>query len=395
MNMTENNNNNQLDSIILDVLGDAIYESKIINHFQYGHNLLQSTVQIDELFSMLDTIIKKVLNVVGDLIPDINLAPYKDGLIDSTRANLCWVSLDENYYGIMLNTHKGTTYRPFTESNIKELLMTGQFSSWYLVSKIQNLSYLIAKDNANKEITVSYFRQLIIDIIERYFKNHETSTIYHPSGMVGLADLDDVFIRMQSLNTRSIVPAASIEAHEAVTTSQSLIKTLSGTICWQYFSDIHLVEMNSKWAEKILSSKYLNKRSDVEAFLEETFVKRNGKSTMPNEYCYISYYPFNTSYVDLNYVVECQLRGYVEVEYDNGEIETVYPDTQPFVIQKGKNDIYIMTVIKLNTDITKSIKGIVNKKSVDENSKFGADNHLEHMKLICSCTGVSKRNEDS
>ena len=114
-----------LDYKITNKLQQAIHESRILEHFQYGHNLLQSSVQIDEIFSMINSIIDKVLEVVDDIIPDLNLAPYKEGCVDPNRANLCWIELQDGYYGLILNTHLGIKFRQFDKIEIQNLLLNG------------------------------------------------------------------------------------------------------------------------------------------------------------------------------------------------------------------------------------------------------------------------------
>jgi len=375
-----------LDYKIKNTLQQAIHESKILEHFQYGHNLLQSPVQIDEVFAMIKTILDKVLGVVEDVIPDLNLAPYKEGFIDPSRANLCWIELKDGYYGLILNTHLGIRFRQFDQEEIKNLLLTGQISSWYLVSKIQNLSYLLASDN-NEDITVEYFRQLIIDIIERFFSEHENSKKYHPLGKVSADDLQSVFAKIQIQNTRNDpLPAedtVSKEKTSGPSWTQSLIKTQTNEICWQSAPNFRLYKVDSSYAKKLLDSKYFNECSDVEAFLESTYKKRKDSKNLPNEFCFISHEKFDVPYVDLNYVVECQMRGFIEVEYSTGEKVKIYPDTQPFVIAKGKNDISFMVVIKLDNDITKQVKQVIVENT--QNGKM-----LPDLCLVCSFTGISQ-----
>lgn len=373
-----------LDYKITNKLQQAIHESRILEHFQYGHNLLQSSVQIDEIFSMINSIIDKVLEVVDDIIPDLNLAPYKEGYVDPNRANLCWIELQDGYYGLILNTHLGIKFRQFDKIEIQNLLLTGQLSSWYLVSKIQNLSYLLANDG-DENITVEYFRQLIIDIIERFMSEHENNKKYHPLGKVDADHLQSVFAKVQIQNTSSILPAAeevNDEKNGAVW-SQSLIKTQTNEICWQSSPNFRLYQVDASYASKILTSNYLNECSDVEAFLESTYKKRKGSANKPNEFCFISRENFDVPYVDMNYVVECQLRGFIEVKYSNDEIVKIYPDTQPFVIDKGKNNISFITVIKLDNNITRQVKEIVTK-----NTTIGK--MLPDLCLVCSFTGISK-----
>lgn len=374
-----------LDYKIKNTLTQAIRETQILEHFQYGHNLLQSPVQIDEIFSMINTILEKVLNVVNDIIPDINLAPYREGYVDPNRANLCWIELKDDYYGLILNTHLGIRYRQFDQEDIQNLLLNGQISSWYLVSKIQNLSYLLASDN-NENITVEYFRQLIIDIIERFMYEHETNPKFHPLGQVDAEHLESVFAKIQIQNTRTEPQPAKEDASKednTATWTQSLIKTQTNEICWQSAPNFRLYQVDASYAAKILTSEYFNERSDVEVFLESTFKKRKGSKSTPNEFCFISREKFDVPYVDLNYVVECQMRGFIEVEYSTGEKVKIYPDTQPFVIAKGKNDISFMVVIKLDNDITKQVKQVIVKNT--QNGKM-----LPDLCLVCSFTGISQ-----
>jgi hypothetical protein len=371
-----------LDKNISNALNEAIVASKIIGHFQYGHNVFQSPVQINEIFSMLDTVIDKVLDAIDDVIPDINLAPYADGKVDPTRANLCWIELKKDYYGLMLNTHKGIKYRPFSDEDIQNLLLNGQVSSWFLVSKIQNLAYLLATDD-DKTITVKYFKSLIIGIIERFFDAHENDKDYHPAGEVSFENLDSIISRLQIQNTKpAIVPSNDDKGSDA-NWSQSIITTPIHQICWQSASNFRLYFMRHTDALKIISSTYLNNRSDVEVFLESTYKKFRGSSTVPNEFCFLASNRLNVPYVDLNYVVESQLQGYLEVEYESGEREKIYPDTQPVVINKGKNDISFIVVVKLDNNITKKVKRVI-METADGIS------YLPNLKLACSFTGISE-----
>ena len=293
-----------------DILYQAIQESQILSRFQYGHNLLQSPVQIDEVFSMLDTILDKILNVVNDVIPDINMAPYAEGKIDSNRANLCWIELDDGYYGLILNTYIGTVYKDFDEDDIQKLLLTGQNSSWYLISKIQNLSYLLS----NTKTAINFFRSLIIDIINKFVTDHEKSN-YHPAGMVTLENIDRVFSKMQIQNTTSIITNDGKSKNLGEWT-QSIITTSKNKICWQ-FADLSLQEINSEDALSFITSKYLNERQDVKAFLDST---HNSKyQHHPNVFCFISVGEFINPYNDLNYEVECQLQGTMTLKYENGQ----------------------------------------------------------------------------
>ena len=374
-----------LDLQLNNILTQAIAESKIISHFQYGHNLLQSPVQIDEIFGMLDTVVKKVIDEIEDIIPDINLAPYEDGKVDPSRANLCWIQLKRNYYGLILNTHTGITYNPFTDEDIQNLLLNGQCRSWYLVSKIQNLSYLVATENENSSVdsAIKYFKSLIIDIIERFFSDHENSKLYHPAGKVSINNLDKVISRAQIQNTRDITPATNDKSTDG-TRSQSLIKTPTGDICWQSVSNKPLIMINYSNVAKLIQSEYLFERSDVETLLKSTFEKRNGKLGLPNEFCFFADYQFAIPYINLNYIVESQLQGYIEVEFSDGETRKIYPDAQPIVFMKGKNNIIFVVIIKLDNDITKKVENIVTT----------LDNELEHLKLTISCTGVYKEYEE-
>ncbi len=366
-----------------DILQQAINEAQIMSHFQYGHDLLQSPVQIDEIFSILDTIIKKVLEQIEDIIPEINLAPYKEGYVDSSRANLCWIELQNGYYGLILNTHKGIKYRKFDDDDMSDLILNGQVSSWYLISKIQNLSYMLASNDASTTIN-KYFEKLIIDIIERFFKDHETSEIYHPAGSVTPRNLESIFIRTQIQNTSSIIPAMDAEKSSDQAWSTSQIKTnIDGktkTISWQSVSNLSMSQIDSSLVGKIISSSYLNSRADVEALMQETHEKYNGSTKMPNTFCFLSIAKFAHIYENLDYIVECQLHGYIEIVFTNGDKKKLYPDTQPIVLVKGKNSIAILTVIKLDQDITKKIDSIEMKGMTS----------LPNLFLTCSFTGVSE-----
>jgi len=377
-----------LDRTITNALNEAIKASDIVGHFQYGHNLFQSPVQVDEIFGMLDTIIKKVSDAINDVIPDINLAPYKNGKVDSTRANLCWIQLTDNYYGLMLNVYKGIKYRPFDDEDIQNLLLNGQTSSWFLISKVQNLAYLLAND-MNKGETLIYFKSLIISIIEKFFEIHETSDEYHPFGEVD-ADmkLETLFSRYQIQNTRIIVPTSE-DKKGGPSWNQSIITISNGDkVCWQSASNFQLVKMGHTEALKILASEYLTNRYDVEVFLESTFQKYRGDDVKPNEFCFMATAPhgLQVSYVDLNYVVESQLIGYITVFYENGEKEKIYPDVQPIVIEKGKNNITFIVIIKLDNDIVKKVSYI---ETIDDNN---GNQILPNLKLACSLTGISEKN---
>lgn len=366
-----------LDKNILNALNEAIASSKIIGHFQYGHNLLQTPVQINEIFSMLDTILLKVITAIDDVIPDINLAPYKEGFVDPERANLCWIELSKGYYGLILNTHKGINFRPFTEDELKDLLLTGQISSWYLVSKIQNLAYLVAVDNTNEDVTVSYFKDLIIKIINRFFSDHENDKKYHPGGKVTLENLKSIIARLQIQNTKTIVANTDI-SNGGINWSQSIIKTPKCEICWQSAPNLKLTAMTSTEASQILDSPYLNERADVGAFLKTTFSKYVSNES-PNVFCFLGHEKLEIPYVNLNYVVESQLHGFITIVYENGDTEEIYPDTQPFLVKKGKTDISFMVVIKLDNDIVKKVSRIST-----------TDNVLRNLYVAFSCTGVSK-----
>ena len=374
-----------LDRQLENTLTQVIAEAKIIGHFQYGHNLLQSPVQIDEIFGMIDTIIKKVIDEIDDVIPDINLAPYADGKVDPARANLCWIQLRKNYYGLILNTHLGINYRVFTDEDIQNLLLNGQCASWYLISKIQNLSYLVATENTlTYDSTIKYFKSLIIDIIERFFTDHETSKLYHPAGKVNADNLDKIISRAQIQNTNSILESSNDKSKDG-TRSKSIIKTPTGDICWQSVSNLPLTFITHSNVSKIINSNYLNERADVEAFLQSTFEKRNGKNGLPNVFCFLANYEFDTPYINLNYIIESQIQGYIEVEFsDDVESRKIYPDTQPIVILKNKNNVIFVVVIKLDNDITKKINKI----------KMSNNNELEHLKLTVSCTGTYKKYEE-
>lgn len=369
---------------ISDKLQLAKQKAQIVQHFQYGHNLLQSPVQIDEIFAMLDGIISDITNLIDDVIPDINLAPYKDGYVDPTRANLCWIQLADNYYGLILNTHQGIKYRDFDDDDMENLLLNGQVSSWYLISKIQNLSYLLAVDKNDKNDILVYFKSLIKDIVERFLYEHEHDKQYHPAGKVSFDDLDKVFAKIQIQNTRSLVPSTNLENESRSSHwSTSIIKTETHDICWQSTANMALQPVSSKHDKYILSSKYLNKRSDTEVFLQETYKKYKSNTSLPNVFCFISQDKFTYPYINLNYVVETQLRGYIEVEYTNGDVEKIYPDTQPIIIEKGKNDIAILSIIKLNNDVTKKVKNIV----------LNQNGYLPNLYLMCSFTGVLAEKE--
>lgn len=370
-----------LDLQFENTLKQAIAEAKIVQHFQYGHNLLQAPVQVDEVFGMLDSIIKKVIDQIDDVIPDINLAPYADGKVDPSRANLCWVQLKQNYYGLILNTHIGSIYRPFTDEDIQNLLLNGQCASWYLVSKIQNLSYLVATDNGNNSVdgAIKYFKTLIIDIIERFFNDHESSKYYHPAGRVSADNLDKIISRAQIQNSSSIVASTNDKSVNG-TSSNSIIKTPTEEICWQSVSNLPLTAITHSNISKMIHSDYLFERSDVEVFLKSTFEKYNGKSGLPNEFCFYANFEFGTPYINLDYIVESQLQGYIEVDFSDGEIRKIFPDAQPIVFLKGKNSIIFIVIIKLDNDITKKVERIL----------MTNNNELEHLKLTISCTGVCK-----
>lgn len=375
----------KLDITISNALEEAIFASQIIGHFQYGHNLLQSPVQINEIFAMLKGVIQKVVDAIDDVIPDINLAPYADGRVDPSRANLCWIELKKNYYGLILNTHKGARYRPFSDEDIQNLLLNGQNSSWYLVSKIQNLSYLLATDD-DKDTIVKYFRSLITNVIERFFIAHETDQQYHPAGEVNIENLEKIISRLQIQNTREITPANEGNSNDP-NWNQSLIKTPTNTICWQSTSNIRLNLINHVDALKIIASKYFNERSDVGVFLESTYRKYLGSNLTPNEFCFFATNKLITPYIDLNYVVESQLQGYIEIKYENDDTEKLYPDTHPIIIDKGKNSLSFIIVIKLDNNMTKKVEKI-------EMETIDGLNFLPNLKLVCSCTGISEKNEE-
>lgn len=365
----------QIDTLeTYNVLDQAIQESQIIQRFRYGHNLLQSPVQIDEIFSMIDTILGKVLNVVNDVIPDINLSEYAEGKIDPTRANLCWIELYDGYYGLILNTSIGATYREIEEKDLQNLLLTGQHSSWYLVSKIQNISYLLSSmDNM-----VLFFKSLIIEIIEKFLSDHESSKIYHPAGLVDVKNIDRIFAYEQIQNTSSMIELPDEVSANGGEWSQSIITTSKNKVCWQS-TRLKLQKIASKNSLDIIDSKYLNERSDVKAFLELTHKEKY--STNPNVFCFISFGEFIIPYIDLNYEIECQLFGTITLKYENGTHQTIVPDVQPLVINKGKNEIIFMSILKLDNSITNRIIEIEDL----------VDGKLENLHLMCSCTGVIEK----
>ena len=357
-----------------NILWQAIQESQIIQRFHYGHNLLQSPVQIDEIFSMIDTILDKVLSVVNDVIPDINMAEYSEGNIDPSRANLCWIELHDGYYGLILNTHVGATYKNIDEKDLQTLLLTGQLSSWYLVSKIQNISYLLS----STETTVAFFRSLIIEIIEKFLSDHESSKVYHPAGLVNFDNIDHVFAYQQIQNTSSMIELPDTASTNGGEWSQSIITTAKNKVCWQS-TRLRLQQIASEDALEIIDSQYLNERSDVKTFLELTHKEKY--STNPNVFCFISFGEFVTPYIDLNYEVECQLFGSLTLEYENGTTERIIPDAQPLVINKGKNEIIFMSILKLDNSITNRIVKI----------KDLTNSILDNLYLMCSCTGAIER----
>ena len=367
---------NELNTLETDnILKQAIGESRIIQRFHYGHNLLQSPVQIDEIFSMIDTIIGKVLGVVNDVIPDINVAEYAEGKIDPTRANLCWIELHEGYYGLILNTSIGAIYKEMDDEDIQNLLLTGQFSSWYLVSKIQNISYLLS----NMDNTVVFFKSLIIEIIEKFLSDHEASKVYHPAGLVNSKNIDHVFSYVQIQNTSSMIELPDTVSSNGGEWSQSIITTSKNKVCWQS-TRLKLQIIASENALDIIDSKYLNERSDVKTFLELTHKEKY--STNPNVFCFISIGEFITPYIELDYEIECQLYGTITLEYENGTTQTIVPDAQPLVISKGKNEIIFMSILKLDNNITNRIVKI---QDLSDKGK------LENLHLMCSCTGVIER----
>lgn len=357
-----------------NILWQAIQESKIIQRFHYGHNLLQSPVQVDEIFSMIDTILDKVLSVVDDVIPDINMSKYAEDKIDPTRANLCWIELHDGYYGLMLNTSIGTTYKEIDEDGIQNLLLTGQFSSWYLVSKIQNISYLLS----SMDSSMVFFKSLIIEIIEKFLSDHESSKAYHPVGLVNFDNIDHIFSYEQIQNTSSMIELPDTVSTNGGEWSQSIITTSKNKVCWQS-TRLKLQRIASKDALEIIDSKYLNERSDVKTFLDLTHTEKY--PTNPNVFCFISFGEFLTPYIDLNYEVDCQLFGTMTLKYENGTTQTIVPDSQPLVINKGKNEIIFMTILKLDNSITNRIEKI-------EDLEGGK---LENLHLMCSCTGVIER----
>lgn len=358
-----------------NILSQAIQESQIIQRFHYGHNLLQSPVQIDEIFSMIDTIIGKVLNVVNDVIPDINMSQYAEGKIDPTRANLCWIELHDGYYGLLLNTHIGSTYKEIDDVDKQNLLLTGQFSSWYLVSKIQNISYLLS----NMDNTVVFFKSLIIEIIEKFLHDHETSQAYHPAGQVDIRNIDHVFSYVQIQNTSSMIELPETASANGGEWSQSIITTSKNKVCWQS-TRLNLQQIASKDVLDFIDSKYLNERSDVKAFLDLTHKEKYKRN--PNVFCFISVGTFITPYIELDYEIECQLFGSITLKYENGTSQKIIPDAQPLVINKGKNEIIFMSILKLDNNITNRIVEI---EDMDTNGK------LENLHLMCSCTGVIER----
>lgn len=366
---------NELNTLETDnILKQAIGESQIIQRFRYGHNLLQSPVQIDEIFSMIDTVIEKVLSVVNDVIPDINMSPYAEGKIDPTRANLCWVQLQYGYYGLILNTSIGTVYKELDEEDIQNLLLTGQFSSWYLVSKIQNISYLLSSEDS----ATVFFKSLIIEIIEKFLSDHESSKAYHPAGRVDFDNIDHVFAYHQIQNTSSMIELPDTVSSNGGEWSQSIITTSKNKVCWQS-TRLKLQKIASEDALKIIDSRYLNERSDVKTFLDLTHYEKY--STNPNVFCFMSFGEFITPYNDLNYEIECQLFGTITLKFENGTTQTLVPDAQPLVINKGKNEIIFMTILKLDNSITNRIEKIEDL----------TNDKLDNLHLMCSCTGVIER----
>ena len=366
---------NELNTLETDnILNQAIQESQIIQRFRYGHNLLQSPVQIDEIFSMIDTVLDKVLSVVNDVIPDINLSKYAEGKIDPTRANLCWIELNDGYYGLILNTSIGATYKVIEDEDIQNLLLTGQFSSWYLISKIQNISYLLS----NTDSALVMFKSLIIEIIEKFMSDHEKSKVYHPAGLVDISNIDRIFSYEQIQNTTSMIELPDTVSTNGGEWSQSIITTSKNKVCWQS-TRLKLSRIASEDALEIIDSKYLNERSDVKTFLSLTHNEKY--STNPNVFCFISIGEFITPYIDLNYEIECQLFGSITLKYENGTTQTIVPDAQPLVISKGKNEIIFMSILKLDNSITNRIVDIEDIEG----------DKLENLHLMCSCTGVIER----
>lgn len=338
----------------------ALENLNIIDHFNFGHNLLRSPATIEQIFEQLIETIKPVVEKYKYSISDINIAVYDRDSIVVDKVNICWSQLPgTDTYLILVNPYVGSTYVTLTDEVKLQLLLNGKtVGGWYLLNQIDCIqTFITSSDNT---IINVFFESILTAVTKFIFDTHISDyslnahyTLQFNEKLETIPDdVDDIISNIQIKASATTLDNSGV----------SYIYTDTGIIQTYSPPPTALSEFNIKNIPQIITSEYLLKKSDIAAILKNT-TKQQRESNVKFFYVYAQ---FNIAeppakkfeFADNMYSVSSQLIGKFKINYTDGTTVEISPTCQASPIIKTPNEIFFLIMLQSNNYLSKTINSI-------------------------------------
>ena len=343
------------------VIKSLLEKTKILSNSLYGHNVLQATAPLKELFSQLVEIANYALAEVKIAVPDINIGEYCPSGVDPTRANICFIKLpSKKYCGIIANSKIGTRYKEFSNAELMRLVADGHINNWHLITQLENILEVVESDNA-----ASLFTDLIAALAKEFIYEHENSS-YHLAGKP-ISPKDDIRAEIEGLFALEQIQESDIGNSplqinqpkiDAAYTAKALY-TASG----KYFEQVGIVPLSTKEfsnadLSKIGFSKYLLSRLNATTFSKDI---HTGSTKYPRDI--FVYYTDNIEFGQIldpdDYIVECSLEGTLGIAYKgDSKVYTTKINAKPMVMYKESTKCRFIIPVKIDSTNTRRVEKI-------------------------------------
>lgn len=339
----------------------ALNKLSIIDRFNFGHNLLRSPTTLEQLYSQLTEVLTPVVLNHSESLSDINISVYSAEAVMTTKVNICWYKIsDSSTYFILMNPYVGSAYVELTTDTLNQLLLNGKLSSgWYLLNQIDCLQSFISNASTTVDIDV-FFAAIITKIVTTIFDNHESDysinghyTSQFASPLTNISTDIDAIINTIQIKSSSISDdsggASYIYSDTATVSTHTNAVTLTELT---YAADS---------IPNIVSSEYLNSRSDVAAFLINT-TKQTGGCNIRFFFANVIFKNLDASksiqFTDTNYSITTQLIGTFTIKYSDGSTVKIPPTCQAIPISKTADEIFFVVMLYSSNYLTKTISSI-------------------------------------
>lgn len=339
---------------------------RIIDNFNFGHNLLRSPATLEQIFTQLSETIKPIVLKHNTSLSNINISMYSIDTVSRTKVNICWYKLplqQQNaapVYFILMNPYVGGSYVDLTRDDLNQLLLNGKISSgWYLLNQIDSLQNFISNTSSVVDISL-FFSAIITKVVTNIFNNHRTNfTINEHYTLQFVTELTNIKSDVDAMISTIQIKSSSTSSNEGgaayVYADKGTISTYSNT------ASLSELAYTSNSIPNIVDSKYLKNRSDVAAFLINT-TKQNKNCNVRFFYAHVKFKNLDTSrpieFTDNNYSISTQVVGKFKIKYADSTTMDVAPTCQAIPINKTMTDIFFVVMLYSNTQLTKTISSV-------------------------------------